>query len=737
VGRGIRGILSLGRAFKIMDDDNSRTLDINEYKKACRDYKFDLSDIEMEKAFVSFDRNGDGTIDYDEFLRIVRGNMNKFRLKFVDQAFSKMDKDGNGYLDINDIRGVYNARMHPDVKAGKKTEDEVLFEFIETFEAHHNLVAGEAADRIITKEEWIEYYENVSMSIDDDKYFELMMNQCWRINDHTTGRNEEKGWSNKDEGGKKSGGGVQDAYQKKREEILKKGGGESTEKKSGGQKESGEKESGQKQKSGQESKSQEPQGNVFQSTGEKESPVLEKFRAKILSRGGRGIIGLARQFKIFDDNNSKTLEYDEFVKAVRDFKVELSTNEIKVLFGIFDRDGEGTIDYDEFLRAIRGEMNQKRKRIAMQAFDKLDSDRSGVIEISEIKSLYNVKLHPDVKSGKKTEEEVYGEFLETFETHHNINKGTKDRRVTKEEFVEYYNNVSMSIDDDAYFELMMTNAWKLGKQNPQENQKGWSGDYTGDKKDVKPSVGGRPQTSGPPSQNAPWGSSKEPTNYSTSGRPNPGGSNFSKKGDEVLLKFREKLAARGTRGIMGIRRSFNICDDDGSKSIEFHEFSKLIKDYRIALNDVEIKKLFGIFDRDSSGSVDYDEFVKGVVGDMNDFRIGFVKKAFKKLDKNGNGTIELEDLKGVYSGRLHPDVRAGKKTEDEVLAEWLDNFEYHFSILNNNQSKDRSISLEEFIEYYNNISMSIEDDKYFELMMNSAWNLDNSKVTTKGWKGEI
>lgn len=33
--------------------------------------------------------------------------------------------------------------------------------------------------------------------------------------------------------------------------------------------------------------------------------------------------------------------------------------------------------------------------------------------------------------------------------------------------------------------------------------------------------------------------------------------------------------------------------------------------------------------------------------------------------------------------------------------------------------------------------MSIDDDKYFELMMNSAWNLDNSRVTKKGWGAEI
>ena len=54
------------------------------------------------------------------------------------QAFKIMDKNGNGVLDIDDIRGTYNARLHPDVKSGKRTEDEVLLEFLETFEQHHN-----------------------------------------------------------------------------------------------------------------------------------------------------------------------------------------------------------------------------------------------------------------------------------------------------------------------------------------------------------------------------------------------------------------------------------------------------------------------------------------------------------------------------------------------------------------------------------------------------------------------
>ena len=37
----------------------------------------------------------------------------------------------------------------------------------------------------------------------------------------------------------------------------------------------------------------------------------------------------------------------------------------------------------------------------------------------------------------------------------------RDKTVTLEEFYEYYNNISSSIDDDRYFELMIRSAWKI------------------------------------------------------------------------------------------------------------------------------------------------------------------------------------------------------------------------------------------------------------------------------------
>jgi len=64
----------------------------------------------------------------------------------------------------------------------------------------------------------------------------------------------------------------------------------------------------------------------------------------LASRGARGIVGISRQFKIADDDNSKKLSMSEFTKAMRDFRVDISSEEIRKLFSYLDRDGNGEID---------------------------------------------------------------------------------------------------------------------------------------------------------------------------------------------------------------------------------------------------------------------------------------------------------------------------------------------------------------------------------------------------------
>ena len=75
--------------------------------------------------------------------------------------------------------------------------------------------------------------------------------------------------------------------------------------------------------------------------------------------------------------------------------------------------------------------------------------------LDDIAKLYDVSMHPDVVDKKKTPEEAYKEYMSMWDTQ------VADGIVTFDEFVDYYRDVSASIDTDEYFGVMMTNAWKL------------------------------------------------------------------------------------------------------------------------------------------------------------------------------------------------------------------------------------------------------------------------------------
>ena len=134
--------------------------------------------------------------------------------------------------------------------------------------------------------------------------------------------------------------------------------------------------------------------------------------------------------------------------------------------------------------------------------------------------------------------------------------------------------------------------------------------------------------------------------------------------------------------------------------------------------------IFKMFDVNNSGSIDYNEFIRQIVGKMNIRRESIATRAFTLMDLNGSGSLEISDIKQRYNAKKHPDVLLGRKSEDDVLYEFLDTFEAHYAMLHPTENKDRQISLPEWLEYYNNVSCNIENDEYFEAMMVNAYGFD-------------
>jgi Ca2+-binding EF-hand superfamily protein len=82
------------------------------------DFKVRISQEEARKLFDLFDEDDNGELSIDEFLHAVRGEMNEFRKSLVKKVFDKLDTDSSGFIDSVDIKKLYNARSHPDVKSG-------------------------------------------------------------------------------------------------------------------------------------------------------------------------------------------------------------------------------------------------------------------------------------------------------------------------------------------------------------------------------------------------------------------------------------------------------------------------------------------------------------------------------------------------------------------------------------------------------------------------------------------
>lgn len=58
-------------------------------------------------------------------------------------------------------------------------------------------------------------------------------------------------------------------------------------------------------------------------------------------------------FRQIDDDSSKTLTIAEFTKGLYDHNIIFTKDESAELFRLFDKNQSGTLDFDEFLNAVR------------------------------------------------------------------------------------------------------------------------------------------------------------------------------------------------------------------------------------------------------------------------------------------------------------------------------------------------------------------------------------------------
>ena len=194
---------------------------------------------------------------------------------------------------------------------------------------------------------------------------------------------------------------------------------------------------------------------------------------------------------------------------------------------------------------------------------------------------------------------------------------------------------------------------------------------------------------------------------------------------ELFNKLRNEIISKGDKSIFIVQKLLPELNMDNNKNlISFDNLCFLCQKLQIrSINDNELKKIFEFFDKDNIGYINYDDLFKNLVGFMGRARQNTVRKLYDSLNKDQNGNIFSMDLKTCFNASKYNDIFGCNKTKEDIYYDFIDNFEIFLNYRNKLYKEDMStkISYNDFLRFFGQISMYINNDEIFEKYINSCW----------------
>ena len=466
--------------------------------------------------------------------------------------------------------------------------------------------------------------------------------------------------------------------------------------------------------------------------------LVNILRSKINTNNGITYYSFAHHLKSNEDKSTKTTSLETLISTLELLQININTDDVINFFACLDYEQTGKVLTEEILRIILGEISENRKIAIITKFSEMDKDKTGYLPIKFLKNVFNAKFHPDCFLKQKPENEVFDEFMFTFEVFCFLKNISPEKNISYRDFVEYYTPISSSIQDDNYFNDILLGSWNIDEEkhnkkitneinmnNPNANQ--LNNEISNNNMIIQNNQNNNIQIeqrnnfqisqNQNPNTNQifknsyytpPFSPDKKlgkirynpiTNEFTTSPKYQQRNINLNPNIDTInnnafyniknnnnnvntintqelpsIKKLRNLLANRGMKSIFIIQRMLYIYDKNQSGEIPFEKLCDIFEIYNINIAREEIFEFFEFLDKEHKGLIKYNDLIMILINNVNENRIILIQNLFDKIRK-GKEYILLNDIKKYFNPDKYPDVLEQKKTSDEIAFDFIDSLE--------------------------------------------------------------
>ena len=163
---------------------NYKGISIEDLNNIFQDMRVNISLNDLKILFNVLNQNSNqnnGTISFGQLINLIEGNLQERRKLYIVGMFANIDTEKKGEVSIQALKNMYNAKYHPDVLNGTKSQEDAFEQFCYSLDLYCE-ANGIQPNGNLTFENFIDYYSGISACIPDDVYFEDMLNGVWNNN---------------------------------------------------------------------------------------------------------------------------------------------------------------------------------------------------------------------------------------------------------------------------------------------------------------------------------------------------------------------------------------------------------------------------------------------------------------------------------------------------------------------------------------------------------------------------